>query len=208
MWRRRPAPVPSADVGTRSRNIWWACAAALACLLLVASACSGDGGTTELSSDAADETTPGPLPTAPPTSAGSSSKVGSTGSVDVNELIRRIDALNNEGDLCTLLTGKALADVTGADVNLTSLLTNPSGFTQLFTSLDKLFAHMVTIGAPEVQPSLQTMQGVWKGLSTIDPRAPDAEARSGALIGDPKVQAAQNDLGAWVKANCTTTQTG
>ena len=207
MWRGGPAPVPSADVGTRSRNIWWAFAAALACLLMVASACSGDSGTTELSSDAADDTAPGPLPTAPPTSA-SASKVGSSGSVDVNELIRRIDALNNEGDLCILLTGQALADVTGADVNLTSLLTNPSGFTQLFTSLDKLFAHMITIGAPEVQPSLQTMQGVWKGLATIDPRAPDAEARSAALIGDAGVQAAQNDLGAWVKANCSTSQTG
>jgi len=126
--------------------------------------------------------------------------------MDVNELIRRIDGLNNESDLCILLTGQALADVTGADINLTSLLTNPSGFTQLFTSLDKLFAHMVAIGPAEVQPSLQTMQGVWKGLATIDPRAPDAETRSAALIGDPNVQQAQDTLGTWVKGTCTTTQ--
>jgi hypothetical protein len=183
--------------------------AAVVSLVLLGVSCSSDSGTTELSSDSADQTTPGPLPTAPPTSgSSSSSKVGASGSVDVNELIRRIDDLNNETDLCALLTGKALADVTGADINLTSLLTNPSGFTQLFTSLDKLFAHMVNIGPAAVQPSLQTMQGVWKGLATIDPRAPDAETRSGALIADPKVQAAQKDLGTYVKTSCTTSATG
>ena len=185
-------------------------AVALACALALAG-CSGDSGTTELSSDSADTTAPGPAPTAPggassgsgsSGSASAGSGVGASGSVDVNELIRRIDALNQESDLCLLLTGEALSDVTGADVNLTSLLSNPSGFTQLFASLDKLFSHMVTIGPAEVQPSLQTMQGVWKGMATIDPRAPDAETRSAALIGDPAVQSAQTALGEWVKTTC------
>lgn len=181
---------------------------------VLGAACSGDSGTTELSSDAADETTPGPVPTAPggvgPTtgSGSDSGAVGSSGSVDVNELIRRIDDLNNETDLCTLLTGEALRDVTGSDINLTSLLSNPSGFTQLFSSLDKLFAHMVTIGPAEMQPSLTTMQGVWKSMATIDPRALDAESRSAALIADPAVQQAQTTLGEWVKTACTSTTTG
>lgn len=211
MWRRAGAPVPSTDVRTPTRRIRWAIGALLLTVVLVGAACSGSG-TTELSSDAADQTAPGPLPTAPGGAGGSGTAgkggVGSTGKVDVNELIRRIDNLNNETDLCALLTGQALRDVTGSDINLTSLLSNPSGFTQLFASLDKLFAHMVVIGPAEVQPSLVTMQGVWKGMATIDPRAPDAQTRSSALIADPAVQQAQSTLGQWVKSSCTATTRG
>jgi len=67
---------------------------------------------------------------------------------------------------------------------------------------------MVTIGPAEVQPSLKTMQGVWKGMATIDPRAPDAETRSAALIGDPAVQSAQTALGEWVKTTCASGAAG
>lgn len=169
--------------------------------LVVLAGCSSSSETTEVAGDA-DPNADGPLPTAPPDGAGGSGGSGAT-SVDVNELIRRIDALNSETDLCVLLTGQALADVTGADINLTSLVSNPSGFTQLFTSLDKLFAHMVTIGPPEVQLSLQVMQGVWKGMAGVDPRQPDAETRSATLIADPQVQQAQTDLGTWVRTSCT-----
>ena len=80
----------------------------------------------------------------------------------------------------TLLTGQAIRDVTAA-TNLTSLLTNPSGFTQLFAALDRLFAHLVQIGPPDLAPSLQTT-GVWKSMSSIDPLSPDAESRAGKLI--------------------------
>ena len=176
MWATPVAPVPSVVVGSRTHNSRWMVAVGTVAVVLavavLGAACSGDSGTTELSSDAADQTTPGPVPTAPggvgPTTNSDSGAVGTSGSVDVNELIRRIDDLNNESDLCTLLTGEALRDVTGSDINLTSLLSNPSGFTQLFSSLDKLFAHMVVIGPAEVQPSLTTMQGVWKSMATID----------------------------------------
>jgi hypothetical protein len=182
-------------------------AAALVCVVLLGASCS-DSGTTELSNDSADATTAGPPPTAP---GGDGAATGATtpgAEVDVNELIRRIDDLNNETDLCTLLTGQALSDVSRSNVNLTSLLSNPTGFTQLFTSLDKLFAHMVTIAPTQVQPDLQTMQGVWKGMSTIDTRSSNAETQAGALIADPKVQQAQASLTSWVGTSCSGTTPG
>ena len=192
----------------RHRTGAWRAAAAAAVALIVfvpfASACSQESATEEAADDPSDETTPGPAPTAPPAANGQTS-AGRSGDVDVNELIRRIDDLNNETDICTLLTGQALRDVTQSNVNLTSLLTNPSGFTQLFASLDRLFAHLVQIGPPELSGPLQTMQGVWGSMSKVDPRAVDAEARASALIGDPNVQAAQTTIGQYVQTSCTTT---
>jgi hypothetical protein len=183
---------------------WWAALAALTCLVVLAASCSSGSGTTELSNDAADRTTEGPLPTAPPVKG---SGAGTSGTVDVNELIRRIDDLNNETDLCKLLTGEAYQAIAGSDVNLTSLLTNPSGFTQLFTSLDRLFGHMVTIAPTSIQPAVTTMQGMWKQMSTYDPRASDAETKLKAVIADPKVQSAQSELGAYVQSSCATSTT-
>lgn len=171
--------------------------AVLAAVGALAMACSSTSTTRELS---AEDDPSGPLPTAP--AEGTSTAGGGGAAVDIAELVRRIDALGSETDLCALLTGEALADVTGANLDLTSLTSDPAGFTQLFTALDRLFGHMVTIGPPEAQPSLRTMQEVWAGIASVDPAAPDAAARAGALIAAPDVQAAQAELGAWVRRSC------
>jgi len=113
-----------------------------------------------------------------------------------------LDALNE--DSVDRLYGDALGALatTSADINLTSLISNPAGFTQLFASLDKLFGHMVAIATPELAQPLGSMQRVWNQMATIDPRAADAESRAGALIASPEVQAANDALGAWVTENC------
>lgn len=174
-----------------------ALAAVLLAVALSVGACSRTSGTTEV--EGSEDTVEGPLPTA---RDGSSSARPAAGSTGVQELIERIDALNSENDLCTLLTGEALAAVSGADIDLTSLLSDADSFTALFASLDRLFGHMVSIAPADAQADLSTMQGVWTGLSGLDPRAADAESRSAALIAAPEVQQAQADLGAWVQANC------
>ncbi len=167
------------------------------------SSCSRQSPTEEVRVDPADEVVDGPAPTAPPASADAPDPAsGALGQTDVNELIRRVDELNNEKDMCRLLSGQAVAEIIGADVNLTSLMTNPSGFTQLLASLDRLFAHMVTIGPPELVGSLRTVQGVWRSLASIDPRAPDAETRSAAILEDPAVQQAHDALAAYATASC------
>ncbi|MCB0954494.1 MAG: hypothetical protein KDB13_17560, partial [Microthrixaceae bacterium] len=100
------ASAATAQAGNRLRGL-------LCCLavgaVFVAAGC-GDGGTRQLAADG--DGVDGPLPTAP---EGSSRNVGDgdpfSGSVDANDLIRRIDALNSETDLCTLLTGSAMRDI-------------------------------------------------------------------------------------------------
>jgi hypothetical protein len=49
------------------------------------------------------------------------------------------------------------------------------------------------------------MQSVWTAMAGMDPRASDAETKAGALISDPKVQAAQTTLGNYVQTNCALT---
>src|SRR4051812_37762689 len=69
---------------------------------LAASACAKDGELSEVNGGAAADN--GPKPTAPPlgndNAANGSGQAGLTGSVDANELIRRIDDLTSETDLC------------------------------------------------------------------------------------------------------------
>ncbi len=182
--------------------------AGLVCAGLLA-ACARESGTVVVEGDRSAEPA-GPLPTAPPRPDGDvgtarpQTATGSSGPVDVAELVARIDGLVTEDDLCTLLTGSALADVTGADLDLTSLLQDSSGFTGLFSSLGRLFGHMVDIAPSQaVRSDLETMRGVWQGVATLDPRAPDAADRAGALIADPAVQRAQANLGVWVQSTCT-----
>lgn len=203
----RSAPVPFEpvdDTTNRPKSATWLIVAMIAALALFAGACSkSQSATEEVRSNRTGDESDGPAPTAPPLPAGSESSGGATGGdVDANELIRRIDSLNSETDLCTLLTGQALKDIATSNVNLTSLLTNPSGFTQLFSALDRLFAHLVQIGPAELTESLKAMQGVWTAMAGIDPRGADAETKAGALIGDPKVQSAQSAIGSYVQANC------
>ena len=125
-----------------------------------------------------------------------------TGSVDANELIRRIDDLATETDLCKLLTGSALSDITSSDINLTSIMSNPAGFTQFFAALDRLFGHMGEIAPAEAKPSLAVLKGAWSGMAKFDPRAPDAQTRMNALVASPETQQAQKDLEAWVRGAC------
>ena len=191
------ASAGTAPAGNRLRRL-------LCCLavgaLFVAAGC-GDGGTRQLAADG--DGVDGPLPTAP---EGSSRNVGDgdpfSGSVDANDLIRRIDALNSETDLCTLLTGSAMRDIAAADINLAGLASNPSGMSQLFAALDKLFGHMVTIGPPELTGPLGTLQGVWGGMADIDIRAADAESRAAELLAGDATQNANNALADWVTSNC------
>ncbi len=188
----------------RPRSATLLLAVAVVALALFAVGCSKhQSATEEVRPATTDDAADGPAPTAPPLPAGSESAGTASGAdIDANELIRRIDSLNSETDLCTLLTGQALKDIATSNVNLTSLLTNPSGFTQLFSALDRLFAHLVQIGPAELSSSLQEMQSVWTAMAAMDPRAPDAETKAGALIADPKVQAAQSDIGKYVTSNC------
>ena len=178
----------------------FAAVGAVLALILVLGGCGS--GTKEVAG--ADGGPEGPLPTAPANFSLNSPGENATasGSVDVNDLIRRIDALTEEDDLCTLLTGEAMADVTGADINLNSLVTNPAGFAQLFAALEKVFAHMGTIGSPELIAPLSTMQSAWASLATLDLSAPDAETQASALIASPELRAAQDALGVWVVDNC------
>lgn len=172
----------------------------VAALILVLGGC-GSGTQEVADGDGGPE---GPLPTAPANFSKNSpgENAALTGAVDVNDLIRRIDALTEEDDLCTLLTGQAMADVTGADINMTSLLTNPAGFSQLFAALDKVFGHMNQIAPPELIQPLSTMQSAWATLATLDLSSPDAEAQASAVISSPELRAAQDALGVWVVDNC------
>jgi hypothetical protein len=168
-------------------------------LMLLVVGCGGSG-TTEI---AGDKDEGGPLPTAPDGSPRNASDGDPfSGSVDANELIRRIEALSDETDLCTLLTGQAMADIAAADINLAGLASNPSGFSALFAALDKLFGHMLTIGPPEVEQPLSTLQAVWGGLADIDIRATDAEGTAAALLAGEDTQAANDALAEWVTGNC------
>ncbi|MCB1271753.1 MAG: hypothetical protein KDB31_10040 [Microthrixaceae bacterium] len=172
-------------------------------LLLAGLTGCGGGGTTEL---VVDDEGGGPLPTAPEGAAGGSSTGDGdpfSGSVDANDLIRRIDELRNETDLCTMLTGQAMADIAAADINLAGLASNPSGFSALFAALDRLFGHMRTISPPELDAPLTTLQGVWGGLADIDIRASDAERQAAELLAGDPTQEANAALGDWVTANCT-----
>jgi len=185
-------------------NSRWQLAAVVAVTAVAVVACGG--GTEELAGQPNNTTPSGPLPTAPNGKPKNSADLGvnaaTSGKVDVNDLIRRIDALNQETDLCALLTGSAMSDITGADINLTSLVSNPAGFSQLFASLDKLFGHMVQIAPAEAKGQLTTMQGVWNGLSAVDLKSAGAQKQASALIASPQAQAANDDLGKWVQGNC------
>jgi hypothetical protein len=163
--------------------------------------------TTEVEGAARATTAPLPPPTFPGSAPGGGARgtggtAASAGPVDASELIRRIDALTTEQDLCTLLTGQAAA-ISSVDVNLASVASNPSALAQLFASFDKLFAHMVTIAPPEVQPPLATTQQLWQTASTLDLQDPAAQQQWEQLIVGDDVQQAQAQLAAWIPLNCT-----
>ena len=189
-------------MGRKPEQRWLALLALALCVSLFVAACGSDAGTSELGKGASDKDSGGPPPTAPRPTTDSAGKVGLSGSVDVNDLIQRIDALNNETNLCSLLTGQAMSDISTADINLTSLVADPAGFSALFSALDKVFAHMVQIGPPELTGPLQALQGVWKGLAASDPRSPDVQTKLNQEMSDPAVQAGQTAIENWVSTNC------
>jgi hypothetical protein len=167
-------------------------------LIVLLGACGG--GTQEIAT--VDDGLDGPLPTAPDGGVSGSNGDPFSGDVDFAELIRRIEALSEEDDLCTLLTGQA-ADLTTADINVASLASNPAAFAQLFAALDNVFGHMIDIAPTEVQPPLTTLQSVWAGMAAIDVRAADAQVRASQLLASEQTQAANDALGAWVAGNCS-----
>lgn len=174
----------------------------LVAVVLLVVGCSS-GGTTEIVVDEGDG---GPLPTAPDGVPRSNGADGDgdpfSGSMDANDLIRRIEELTSETDLCTLLTGQAMADIAAADINLAGLASNPAGFSALFASLDKLFGHMRTIAPAELEQPLSSLQEVWGGLADLNIRATDAKSRAAELLAGKDTQAANDALAKWVASNC------
>ncbi|MFM7063527.1 MAG: hypothetical protein ACKO04_08565 [Actinomycetes bacterium] len=191
--------------GTRWWRALWVPVLVLS-VVLSAVACSADSDTTVLDPDrpASED---GPRPTAPGAGGATSTVPGGnpalSGSVDVAELVRRLDALQAETDLCTLLTGQALSNVTGADINLSSLLTDPSGFTQLFGALERTSVHLVDIAQAELDPPLTVLQGLWGSLATVDPRSAEAEPVVARAIASPEVQDANDAVASWISTNCS-----
>ncbi len=180
-------------------------------LLLVAvalsgAACSSESDTKVLDPDRSAQED-GPRPTAPgaggPATSAGGGNPALSGSVDVAELVRRLDALQAETDLCTLLTGQALSNVTGADINLSSLLSDPSGFTQLFGALQRTYAHLVDIAPPELDPPLTVLQGLWGSLAVVDPRSAEAESVVSRAVASPEVQGANDAVASWITTNCS-----
>ena len=180
--------------------------AVLVCLALVAAACSSESDTKVLDPDRS-ANADGPRPTAPGTGGATTTVAGGnpalSGKVDVAELVRRLDALQAEPDLCTLLTGQALSNVTGADINLSSLLSDPTGFTQLFGALQRTYTHLVDIAPPDLDPSLTVLQGLWGSLATVDPRSAEAESVVARAVASPEVQDANDAVASWITANCS-----
>lgn len=171
--------------------------------------CSSESDTKVLTRDPADTVPVGPRPTAPgarPTVAGDANATAAnpalTGSVDIPELVRRLDALQGESDVCTLLTGRALADVTGADINLSSLLRDPDGFRQLFGGLQRTYGHLVDIAPSDLDPPLVVLGDLWTSLARTDPSSEAARSTVVNAIGSQKVQAANDAVASWISRNC------
>jgi hypothetical protein len=101
------------------------------------------------------------------------------------------------------MTGQALSNVTGADINLSSLLSDPTGFTQLFGALQRTYGHLVDIAPAEIDPSLTVLQGLWGSLATVDPRSAEAESVVARAIASPEVQDANDAVASWITANCS-----
>ncbi|MFM7069946.1 MAG: hypothetical protein ACKOYM_10875, partial [Actinomycetes bacterium] len=186
-------------------------------LVGLAGACSSESDTRVLPADR-DAASDGPQPTAPGARRGDGDTSGGvdatnrnpalTGTVDIAELVRRLDALQAETDACTLLTGQALANVTGADINLSSLLSNPSGFTQLFSALQRTYVHLVDIAPAQIDGPLSVLGGLWGQLSKVNPRSSEAEAAVAAAVGSPQVQAANDSIASWITTNCSADSSG
>jgi hypothetical protein len=169
---------------------------AVVVIALVGVGCSSDATTTELADDPADVTVPGPRPTAP--TEDDDSGLSASG----NELLAQLEAVSEETDLCKVLTGEAFATLLSEDVDVASLVTSPSGVTQLLTLVDATFAQLVVIAPPAVRPAMTTIQEVWTRVASLNTGAADAQERTAEILAEPQVQQANQTLITWAALNC------
>lgn len=175
-------------------------AAAVGLALLLVVGCSrSESATVEMSSDPADVTIAGVPPTAPP-----STEFDGTGlSDDANQLIKDLTAIQGEKDLCVILTGEAFAPFLAGQVDTTNLVTSPAGVTQLIVAVDSVFAHIVVISPPSVQPATVVLQDVWTRVAALNSSAADYAAQRDAILVEPQVASAYQSLASWTALNCT-----
>lgn len=167
-------------------------------LSVCAASCSQTSETTEMASDPADATVPGVPPTAPPTTEYDGRGLSS----DANKLLADLAAIQQETDLCTILTGDALTPFLDGKADTTNLVTSPSGVTQLYVAVNSIFARIVEISPPEIQPSTVILQDVWTRVSSVSPGAPDYQDQVDAIAAEPQVAAAYQAIGTWAATNC------
>lgn len=160
--------------------------------------CSSSSETLELSEDSADVTIAGVPPTAPP----STEYDGSGLSSDANQLIADLGAIEDETDLCVIITGDAFQPFLTGDIDTTNLVTSPSGVTQLFVAIDSIFAHIVTISPPEIQPSAAVLQDVWTRVAALASASTDNQAQVDAILAEPQVAESVQALATWAATNC------
>jgi hypothetical protein len=185
-------------VRSRSRRV--AAFALLAALALPAACGGGASDNVELSEDPSDETVAGPLPTAPPDTVGD----GQVGlGPDANALLGELDRLRDETDLCRILTGAAFESLLERRFDPAGLVTNPAGLARLLTSIDAVVTHVVEIAPPEIAPSMQTVEQVWRRIVALDPEQPDVQAQVSAILAEPGVVEANQAVLTWGVLNCT-----
>jgi hypothetical protein len=168
----------------------------LAAAVLGGLACSDGDGTQQLAADPADERVEGNQPTAPPPVADTEG-LGS----GANAFLGELDEIRQERDLCRVLTGAAFAELIATQADPSALVTNPAGMTRLIASLDATFSHLVDIAPPELVSAMGTVRDVWTRLATIGP-VEDAEARANAVLAEPAVATASQEILQWVTLNC------
>ena len=152
----------------------------------------------ELNEDIADVTVAGVPPTFPPTTQYD----GSGLSDDANALLQEIAALQTETDLCLILTGKALQPLFTGGLDTTNLVTSPSGLTQLLIAFNSIFSYIETIAPAQVKPAAETINDVWTRISSLNSSAASNQAQVQAILVEPQVVAAFEELATWAAANC------
>jgi len=173
-------------------------AAVLGATALLVAGCTSTSETTEMSSDPADVTVPGAPPTAPPTTEYDGRGLTS----DARGLIAELSALEEETDLCVILSGEAVEPFLSGEVDTTTLVTSPSGLNQLLATLNSIFAHIVEISPAEVQPSTAVLEDVWIQVGSISTAAPDYEEQVRVITTTAEVDAAYDAVGTWAVLNC------
>jgi len=159
-----------------------------------------ESATVEMVDDPADVTIAGTPPTAPP----STEYDGRGLSSDANKLIEDLVAIQQETDLCVILTGDAFAPFLSGELDTTNLVTSPSGVSQLIVAVNSIFARMVAIAPPEVQPATIVLQDVWTRVATLNSSAADYDEQVNAILAEAEVLAAYQSLATWAATTCGT----